>query len=93
MSANREVHTFNPGEEDAYERWVRRRGGYVLTEREEDAASFMLHDAECSHLGISDDESFRFSGPRRCSELSRPLREWAEGETGMDPLKCQSCWG
>ena len=90
MSTNGEIEAFNTGDEAAYERWVRRNDGYVLTERPEDAARFMLHEAGCSHLDLS---NVQLSGPRRCARLSRPLREWANAETGMEPLRCRTCWG
>jgi hypothetical protein len=87
-----DIHTFSPGEEGDYERWVRRNDGYVLTERWEDAAGYMLHEATCPHLAIGKSPGFRFSGPRRCSRLSRPLRNWAKEQTGAEPLRCQTCF-
>jgi hypothetical protein len=84
------ILTFDRGQETDYAAWVRRRGGYVLTQRPQDSARFMIHDAECTHLEVSGD--WAIDGPRRCCERFRPLADWAREQSGSEPLRCQSCF-
>lgn len=73
-----------------YEEWVSRHGGYVLTRRRE--AAYMLHHADCVHLGRDGDLSLKLTKrPRRWARERQPLIEWTQVETGSDPLRCQSC--
>ena len=86
-SASDAIVTFIHGEEAAYEDWVRRHAGYVLIERPD---GFMLHEADCTHLGLASG-SWSISKPRRCSKLRSELVQWTADHSGSKPLLCQSC--
>ncbi len=85
------ICTFARGDDDAYEDWVRRYGGYVLTARGGPAAEYMLHNANCGHLELAAGRWALTARPRRCAESRQPLVEWAKQETAAPPLLCQSC--
>ncbi len=85
------IQTFGKGDDTAYEAWVQKHGGYVLTERSPKEEGYMLHTADCTHLGLTTGRWSLTGRPRRCSTMRRPLVDWAERESGTKPVLCQSC--
>jgi len=78
------------GDDKAYQDWVDRNGGYVLTVR--DAGGYMLHDSECGHLGRDGDLSLQLTKKqRRWAKSRHDLAAWVRQENGTDPLLCRSC--
>jgi len=76
-------------DDDAYESWVGRHGGYVLTERSRNG-EFMLHDSDCSHLAKDNDIKLT-AKPRRWARYRADLETWVVAETGDKPLLCRTC--
>jgi hypothetical protein len=81
------IRIFDRGEVASYEEWVRKHGGYVLTQRTD---GFMLHHAECSIFGLIPG-TFDIAKPRRWASTRGPLVEWTEDRTGNTPLLCRRC--
>jgi len=81
------IKTFRD-DDNGYQTWVQRHGGYVLTQRSKGA--YMLHHWECTHLGK--DKSYRSitRKPRRCGDR-RALVAWTQRSTGHQPQHCQTC--
>jgi hypothetical protein len=76
-------------DDEAYEAWIANRGGYVLTTRSK--RGYMLHHAECGHLG-HDGLSIRLTEkPRRWAARRQTLADWALSQTGERPAYCSSC--
>jgi hypothetical protein len=94
VSASDEIAVFGPGEDADYEEWVRRNsGGYVLKRRDRLDEGYMLHLAECSHLGLTAGSfTMRTGNPRRCSRSRQALVHWCRDETGSPPVVCGSCF-
>jgi hypothetical protein len=84
-----EIKVFH-NDDQGYEDWVARHGGYVLTERAR-KGEYMLHDAECAHLGRDTTELRLTIKPRRWAKRSSILVAWTTQSTGAKPLFCQSC--
>jgi hypothetical protein len=84
---------FGPGQDAEYEEWVRRNsGGYVLKQRDSVDEGYMLHLADCTHLGLTPGTfTMRTGNPRRCSRSRAALVHWCLAETGAQPHKCSSC--
>jgi hypothetical protein len=76
-------------DDDAYESWVGKNGGYVLTLRS--GGAYMLHDSDCMHLGRDTPTLQLTNKPRRWARSRRTLADWAVTETGEKPLLCQTC--
>jgi hypothetical protein len=77
-------------DDHAYEEWVGRQGGYVLTERNR-RGEYMLHDSGCSHLGKGNEDLNLTRKPRQWAKQRRILVAWTERETGTKPLSCRTC--
>lgn len=88
-----EIALFGPGQDAEYEEWVRRNsGGYVLKQRDTVDEGYMLHLADCSHLGLTPGTfTMRTGNPRRCSRSRGALVQWCLAEIGSQPHKCSSC--
>ena len=83
-----EIREFARGDEEAFEDWVARHGGYVIAQRKD---GFMLHEASCGHLGLIPGKFSLTTRPRRWSQTEKPLVDWTEKNTGKAPLRCRSC--
>jgi hypothetical protein len=94
VSTSDEIEVFGPGQDAEYEEWVRRNsGGYVLKRRDRLDEGYMLHLAECSHLGLTAGSfTMRTGNPRRCSRSRQALVHWCRDETGSPPVLCGSCF-
>jgi hypothetical protein len=78
-------------DDQAYEDWVARHGGSVLTARAR-KSEYMLRDAECGHLGRDNDSELRLTfKPRRWAKRSSSVVAWTMEATSAKPLFCQSC--
>jgi hypothetical protein len=85
-----EMHTRVFLDDDVgYEDWTNRHGGYVLIQRKK--SEYMLHLADCSHLGRESDNISLTEKPRRWAKKTSHLVEWANEKAGADPLRCTSC--
>ena len=77
-------------DDDAYEQWVGRMGGYVLTVSS-GSPSYMLHDSDCIHLQTGGMDIGLTKKPRRWAQYRRDLVEWVEQETTQKPKLCRTC--
>jgi hypothetical protein len=77
-------------DDDGYEAWVGRYGGYVLT-ISTGRSGYMLHHSECSHLTKDGPDIQLTKKPRRWARQRRDLFEWVVRETGEHPKLCQNC--
>jgi hypothetical protein len=87
-----EIHEMRifENDDDGYESWVGRHGGYVLT-KTASRPGFMLHESECAHLA-KDNPGMRLTAkPRRWSGSRGVLADWTAQKTGERPLLCQTC--
>jgi hypothetical protein len=83
-----DIKTFHR-DDQAYLAWIDTHSGYVLTLRSK--GGFMLHQAECGHLG-DDGLSIRLTAkPRRWAARPHTLADWTLRETGAQPAYCRSC--
>jgi hypothetical protein len=89
-----EIAVFGPGEDSEYEEWVRRNsGGYVLKRRDRADEGYMLHLAECSHLGLTPGSfTMRTGNPRRCSRSRQALVLWCRDGAGAPLVECDTCF-
>jgi hypothetical protein len=77
-------------DDKAYEEWVGRNGGYVLT-ISPGKPGYMLHDSECIHLSSDDRAVHLTKKPRRWARFRRDLIAWTEDEVGERPKLCRTC--
>lgn len=77
-------------DDDVYEQWVYRNGGYVLT-ISPGGSGYMLHDSECLHLQKDNTGMQLTKKPRRWAKYRRDLVEWVEQEVGQKPKLCRTC--
>jgi hypothetical protein len=82
------IRTFARGDDAAYQAWIDDHGGYVLSQRSD---GFMLHQASCSHLGLTPGQWSLTTRPRRWAQTRQLLIQWTEDQAGRKPLLCQSC--
>jgi hypothetical protein len=84
-----EIRIFH-NDDDGYEDWVTRHGGYVLTVSP-GKPGYMLHDSECMHLARDSTDMHLTRKPRTWARYRRDLVEWTEAEVGERPKLCRSC--
>jgi len=89
-ASDSQIKTFSHGEEAEYKACVTRHGGYVLIERSPKRAGYMLHEAECLHLGL-EKGAWEIDKPRSWAKTRQPLIHWATGRTGTRPRLCRTC--
>jgi hypothetical protein len=92
---NAEILVFGPGDDDAYEEWVRLHpNGYVIKPADRVNDDHILHHAECWHLGLDGkDFTLRTAKPRSCCSSLRVLEHECRAETGSLPRRCGTCFG
>ncbi len=85
------IRAFAHGDDADYLACVEQHGGYVLTQRSRRSDGFMLHEAHCSHLGLTPGAWTLTTRPRRWARSREALVEWTNQQTGTPPVLCQSC--
>jgi hypothetical protein len=87
------VVSFGAGQDAEYEAWVRQHtNGWVARRADARADGYMLHTAECPHLGLDGSKfTLRTANPRLCCPSRRVLVHRCEAETGSPPRQCMTC--
>ena len=90
-----EILVFGAGQDHDYEEWVRRHpSGHVVKQWDRVADGYILHHAECPHLGLDGrDYTLRTASPRRCCSSVRVLENWCREQSGSPPRRCGTCFG
>ena len=76
-------------DDNGYVAWVERNGGYVLKDRGKHG--YMLHTAECPHLGRESPSIRLTKTPRVWGGQRDALLAWARAKTGETPTFCSTC--
>lgn len=93
---NAPILEFSRGQDQEYTEWARATpGGYVLIYGN-GRRGYMIHKADCSHLGLDSDytlETTPASRPRVCSTSRAVLDLLSNEQTGDAPVGCGTCFG
>jgi hypothetical protein len=92
------VAEFSRGQDTEYEDWVRSNPrSYALVYASRNGKrGYMVHVADCSHLGLDKDFTLKSTPPLRprlCSNSRTVLERRSVDETGERPVPCGDCFG